>query len=122
MLGALSLFLLLTDKLKVRELSLPFADLGWLLILGIVSTAFSFVLSVQLVKKISPYSFVMAVNLEPIYAILLALLIWPESETMSEGFYLGAGIVVLTIFLNGYFQKKRRPFATGSVDRGAETI
>jgi len=117
-LGALSLFMLLTDKLKVRELSLPFADLGWLLILGIVCTAFSFVLSVQLVKKISPYSFVMAVNLEPIYAILLALLIWPESETMSEGFYLGAGIVVLTIFLNGYFQKKRRPFATGSVDRG----
>ena len=37
---------------------------------------------------------------------------------MSEGFYLGAGIVVLTIFLNGYFQKKRWSFATGSVDRG----
>jgi len=110
--------MLLTDKLKVRELSLPFADLGWLLILGIVCTAFSFVLRVQLVKKISPYSFVMAVNLEPIYAILLALLIWPESETMSEGFYLGAGIVGLTIFTNGYFKKKRRPFAKGAVDRG----
>jgi len=59
--------------------------------------------SVQLVKKISPYSFVMAVNLEPIYAIVRALLIWPESETMSEGFYFGAGIVALTIFLSGYF-------------------
>ena len=33
----------------------------------------------------------MAVNLEPIYATLPALLIWPESETMSEGFYLGGG-------------------------------
>ena len=87
----LSLFILLADKLKARELSLLFADLGWLLILGIVCTVFSFVLSVQLVKKISPNSFVMAVNLEPIYAILLALLIWPESETMSEGFYLGGG-------------------------------
>lgn len=114
----LSLFILLADKLKARELSLLFADLGWLLILGIVCTVFSFVLSVQLVKKISPNSFVMAVNLEPIYATLLALLIWPESETMSEGFYLGVGIVVLTIFLNGYFQKKRWSFATGSVDRG----
>ena len=112
------LFILLADKLKARELSLLFADLGWLLILGIMCTVFSFVPSVQLVKKISPNSFVMAVNLEPIYAILLALLIWPESEAMSEGFYLGAGIVVLTIFLNGYFQKKRWSFATGSVDRG----
>jgi len=117
-LGVLTLFMLLTDELKVRELGLPLADLGWLLILGVVCTAFSFVLSVQLVKKISPYSFVMAVNLEPIYAIILALLIWPESETMSEGFYLGAGIVVLTIFLNAYIQKKRRLFATGSVDSG----
>lgn len=114
----LSLFILLADKLKARELSLLFADIGWLLILGIVCTVFSFVLSVQLVKKISPNSFVMAVNLEPIYATLLALLIWPESETMPEGFYLGVGIVVLTIFLNGYFQKKRWSFATGSVDRG----
>ena len=89
-------------------------------------------LSVQLVKKISPNSFVMAVNMEPIYAILLALLIWPESEIMPEGFYLVGrdccpddfgrilfgGIVVLTIFLIGYFQKKRWSFATGSVDRG----
>ena len=84
----LPLFILLADKLKARELSLLFADLGWLLILGIVCTVFSFVLSVQLVKKISPNSFVMAVNMEPIYAILLALLIWPESEIMPEGFYL----------------------------------
>ena len=113
----LSLFILLAEKLKARELSLLFADLDLLLILGIVCTVFSFVLSVQLVKKISSNSFVMAVNLEPIYAILLALLIWPESETMSEGFYLGAGIVFLTIFLIGYFQKKRWSFATGSVDR-----
>jgi hypothetical protein len=59
-------FILLVDKLKVSELSLLFADLGWLLILDIVCTAFSFVLRVQLVKKIPPNSFVMAVNLEQI--------------------------------------------------------
>lgn len=62
----LSVFILLVDKLKVSELSLLFADLGWLLILDIVCTAFSFVLRVQLVKKIPPNSFVMAVNLEQI--------------------------------------------------------
>jgi len=114
-LGVLTLFLLFADRLALSDLRLSGADLGWLLILGIVCTAFSFLLSVQLVKKISPYTFVMAVNLEPIYAILLAILIWPESETMSPGFYLGAAIVVAAIFLNAYFQKKGKRIAMGSV-------
>ncbi len=121
LLGALAIltfFLAVTNRFEASQLTPLLSDLGWLLILGTVCTAFSFVLSVQLVKKISPFSFVMAVNLEPIYAILLALLIWPESETMSEGFYLGAGIVVLAIFLNSYFQKRGKGFIGGYVDRG----
>lgn len=113
----LTFFLQFTNRLESSELRLPLGDLGWLLILGVLCTAFSFVLSVQLVKKMSPYSFVIAVNLEPIYAILLALLIWPESETMSEGFYFGAVMVVLAIFLNAYFQKRRKGFISGLVDR-----
>ncbi len=117
-LAILSLFLAVTNRFEVSQLRPLLSDLGWLLILGTVCTAFSFVLSIQLVKKISPFSFVMAVNLEPIYAILLALLIWPDSETMSEGFYLGAGMVVLAIFLNSYFQKRRNGFIGGVVDRG----
>ncbi len=116
-LGVLTFFLLATSQLGLEDLTLSGADLGWLLILGIVCTAFSFLLSVQLVKRISPYTFVMAVNLEPIYAILMAILIWPESETMSPGFYGGAAIVVAAIFLNAYFQKRGRRFASGPVDR-----
>tara|TARA_B100000963_G_scaffold241641_1_gene211406 strand:+ start:2165 stop:2464 length:300 start_codon:yes stop_codon:yes gene_type:complete len=68
-LGA-SLFILLVDKLKVRELGRLFADFSSLLILDIVCTVFSFVLSVQLVKKVSPNSVVMAVNLELILPIV----------------------------------------------------
>jgi len=67
-LGA-SLFILLVDKLKVRVLGRFFADFSSLLILDIVCTAFSFVLSIQLVKKVSPNSVVMAVNLELILPI-----------------------------------------------------
>lgn len=101
----LSVCLLILDGFSLEHMGMPLSDLGWLLILGIVCTAFSFMLGVQLVRKITPYTFAMAVNLEPIYAIVLALLIWPESETMSGGFYLGAGIVVLVIFLNSWLQR-----------------
>ncbi len=57
-------------------------------------------------KKIAPYTVTMSINLEPIYSIVLALLIWPESETMSAGFYMGTIIVIATIFLNAVFKNK----------------
>ena len=91
-------------------------DLLWLAILGIVCTAFSFILSIQLIRRITPYSFVMAINLEPIYAILLALAIWPESEKMSSEFYYGATFIVATIFLNSYLKGKQGIAGKQSVD------
>tara|TARA_B100000519_G_scaffold108294_1_gene93813 strand:+ start:1084 stop:1386 length:303 start_codon:yes stop_codon:yes gene_type:complete len=91
-------------------------DLLWLAILGIVCTAFSFMLSIQLIRRITPYSFVMAINLEPIYAILLALVIWPESERMSSEFYYGATFIVAMIFLNSYLKGKRGIAGKQSVD------
>ena len=91
-------------------------DLLWLVILGVVCTAFSFMLSIQLIRRITPYSFVMVINLEPIYAILLALAIWPESETMSLEFYYGAAFVVAMIFLNSYLKGKRGFMGKQSVD------
>ena len=57
-------------------------------------------------KRISPYTVTISINMEPIYSIVLALLIWPESETMSYGFYMGALIVIATIFLNALLKKK----------------
>ena len=99
-LGILSL----ADPQNMRP-TLP--DLLWLAILGIVCTAFSFMLSIQLIRRITPYSFMMAINLEPIYAILLALTIWPESEKMSSEFYYGATFIVAMIFLNSYLKGKQ---------------
>lgn len=99
-LGILSL----ADPQNMRP-TLP--DLLWLAILGIVCTAFSFMLSIQLIRRITPYSFMMAINLEPIYAILLALAIWPESEKMSSEFYYGATFIVAMIFLNSYLKGKQ---------------
>jgi drug/metabolite transporter (DMT)-like permease len=106
-LGSLTLLLLVTGGFNTEQMELSWSDFGWLFILGTAGTAFSFFLSVQLVKRLTPYTFVMAINLEPIYAMILAVLIWPESETMSGGFYVGAAIVVAMIFLNAVVSKRR---------------
>lgn len=112
LLGAFSIvtiYLLISNGVNF---SIPVTDIKWLLFLGVICTAFAFMLSVEVMKKISPYTVTISVNLEPIYSILLALLIWPESETMTLGFYLGSLIVIVTIFLNAYFKKRVEKNAT----------
>ena len=47
----------------------------YILILGLVCTAFAFSASIEIMKKITPFTVNLSVNLEPIYAIILALLI-----------------------------------------------
>ena len=56
-------------------------------------------------KFIKPYTVNLSVNLEPIYAIIFALLIFKNSELMNLNFYLGSMIVVGSILLNALFKK-----------------
>lgn len=109
MLGAfaiVSVYLLVTGWGDISTIAIPFADIKWLIILGTLCTAFAFIISVEVMKKIAPYTVTISVNLEPIYSIILALIIWPESETMSYGFYMGSIIVIATIFLNAVLKKR----------------
>ena len=101
-----SIYLLVTNGLDLTRFTVPAQDLKWLVILGTLCTAFAFIMSVEVMKKIAPYTVTISVNLEPIYSILLALIIWPESETMSFGFYMGTIIVIATIFLNAALKKR----------------
>lgn len=81
-------------------------DWVWLLILGLVCTSMAFVVSIEVLKELSPFTASMSINLEPIYSIIFALLIFQEDEYMSPLFYLGAIIVIGNIFLNGVIKKK----------------
>ena len=99
-----SIYLVVKNGFELNAFKISVQDIKWLLILGTVCTAFAFILSVEVMRKITPYSVTMSVNLEPIYTIILAFIIWPETETMSYGFYLGTIIVIATIFFNGYIK------------------
>jgi drug/metabolite transporter (DMT)-like permease len=81
---------------------------GWLSILSIVGTAFPFIASVNLMKKISPYTITLTVNLETIYGIIIAYFIWKKDEVMTPGFYLGTFIILATIFGNSLLKQYLR--------------
>lgn len=82
-------------------------DWVWLLILGLVCTSLAFVVSIEVMKSLSPFTVSISINMEPIYAIAFALIIFREDEYMSPLFYVGALIVMGMIFLNGVIKRRR---------------
>jgi drug/metabolite transporter (DMT)-like permease len=98
----------MSGDLVLNELKLNVEQMVWLLILGVVCTSFAFLMGVYVMRFIPAYTVNLSVNLEPIYAILLALLFFKDSELMGMNFYLGAIIVVGSILLNGLFKNKKK--------------
>lgn len=83
-------------------------DWIFLLILASFCTAYAFIASVHVMKWISPYTVMLTINLEPVYGIILALLILGDSENMSPQFYYGAAIILATVIANGIIKTKRQ--------------
>lgn len=76
-----------------------------LLLLSLVCTVFPFLASVDLAKHISPYTIVLAVNLETVYGIIWAILFFNENKEVKPTFYVGVIIILLAIFLNSYLKQ-----------------
>lgn len=87
-------------------------DWFWLLILGGICTVYAFSVSVDLMKRLSVFSINLTVNLEPVYGIVLAVLIFGESEKMTPQFYLGTAIILVSVLsypVLNYLNKRRKP-------------
>lgn len=76
------------------------------LFLAIVCTSFAFLVSTWVMKYVTPFTVAISVNMEPIYAMILAVIIYPETEKMSVEFYLGAAVIIIAVFLNAFFKSK----------------
>ncbi len=74
-------------------------DWVWLLILGWLCTVLTFILALNALKKISPFTASLAYNLEPVYGILLAFIFFNENKYLSSGFYYGLGLILLAVIL-----------------------
>lgn len=72
-------------------------DLGFLLVLSLACTVYAFAESVELMRRISAFMVNLSINLEPIYGILMAVLIYGEKEKMSTGFYWGTLIILASV-------------------------
>ena len=104
----ITLFILLFyDGFSLEFFQLSISDYGYLFILASVCTAYAFIAAVHVMKVISPYTVILSYNLEPVYGIILAIILFPEKEKMSSNFYFGAAIILITVMLNGLLKNKR---------------
>ena len=104
----LSFILILSNDFNTELFVLKNNDFLWLLILGTICTAYAFVVSVDVMKHLSPYSLMLSINMEPIYGILLASLFLNESKNMSYQFYVGFSFIFLAVILNGILKIRQK--------------
>ncbi|GGE08435.1 MULTISPECIES: DMT family transporter [Sphingobacterium] len=89
-----------------EQMILSQSDLLYLLLLGVVCTAIAYVLGVAVMRELSAFTVALTTNMEPVYGIILALLIFGQKEAMSTGFYFGAVIVLTAVFIYPYLKTK----------------
>ncbi len=104
----LSILLIINNDFNLDLLNIQTSDLVWLLILGTICTSYAFVISVDVMKHLSPYSLMLSINMEPIYGIVLAIIILNESNEMSLEFYIGFLMIFISVILNGIFKLNQK--------------
>ena len=100
----MAVWLLAKGELGAAVLAVPDSDWVWIVLLAVVATSFAFMVSIQVLKQLTPFESAMAINLEPIYAIALAYVLF--GERFSPGFYLGAFLVIGAVFLDTALRSK----------------
>ena len=99
-------YLFIDTSLFLKKIN--YQDLIFLLILGIICTSYAFTKSVDLIKYLKPFTIMMIINMEPVYAIFISLLIFGESEYLSINFYIGFIIILISVIINGFFKYKKK--------------
>lgn len=113
MIGACAACVVLLPFLGTGKPALPSAqDLLWLLVLSQICTVGAYIGYLDVLRRVSVFTVNVVYNLEPVYGILLAALVFGETERMSGGFYLGASIIVASVIalpVLNRFVKNSRP-------------
>jgi drug/metabolite transporter (DMT)-like permease len=108
-------FLLLCVLLPIVNVMMPLgkwtpsgSDWLYLAILSFFCTVIAFNLSLSSLRFLSPFTVNLSINLEPVYGIALAFVVFQEYRELGLGFYLGAGLILASVLADVVWKKRRR--------------
>jgi len=83
-----------------NQLNLNPTHRDFILIIGLafVFSVYSYSVFIKVMKRISAFVVALTANLSPIYGILIALLLFHETERMDNSFYMGAIVILIAVF------------------------
>jgi len=79
----------------------------WISVLAVVATSFAFIASTAVMKVLTPFTTAIAINLEPVYAIILAVLIFGDEEVMGIEFYFGTSLIIGAVIVNTLIKREK---------------
>ncbi len=89
-------------------------DWLWLIILSLCCTVWSQSLALTALKKLSSFTVTLSVNLEPVYGMVLAFILYKENKDLDKGFYIGVGLILLSVLLQMF--RMLRPLSPGFIE------
>ncbi|MGB3182134.1 MAG: DMT family transporter [Cyclobacteriaceae bacterium] len=90
-------------------------DWFYIAIIALVCTVYAYSISVELMKRLTAFAVNLTINLEPVYGIVLAVLILNEDERMNTGFYVGTMVILLSVLAYPLMNRWRRRRAMKNV-------
>lgn len=94
------------------------ADWLWIAVLAFVCTVYAYSVSVQLMRKFTAFAVNLTVNLEPVYGIVLAYLIFGDQERMTFGFYAGTLVILVAVLVYPLFNRSETPTVASELTSG----
>ena len=82
-------------------------DIQLLLLLGFLCTGVAFIVSIRVMKVLSPFTCALAINMEPVYTIIIALFMYGSDEWLSPEFYLGGLVIISTLFIDTWMKRRK---------------
>lgn len=88
-----------------------FVNFGWLLVMSLFCTIGLYLLQIQALKSISAFTLNLSYNLEPVYSIILAMLLFGEARELNWPFYAGISLIIVSVLLQTRFilKSSRKP-------------
>ena len=105
----LTLFLPFYSMLN-PSLSLTPSTADWIMlpIFGSIFTIGPFLLQLQALRSISAFTVNLSYNLEPIYSIIFALIIFDEANELNRYFWLGVLLIILSVVLQTIYSRHKK--------------
>ena len=107
--GALFLTLLMpfyTHLVPGDSIALNRQDALWILLLGSIFTVLPFLFQLQALRSLSAFTVNLTYNLEPVYSIAFAAILFGELREVNFSFWLGIALIIISVLIQTYRVRK----------------